>query len=136
MNDSKKAEVLAEVGAKIGDLFEPRSIREVNWKVGGQPGHPFMIGVKHVAYASDHCGGMLGQEVLERIPCAMRGCHEPHAAHTHDTVLFLALKRNTHRQEAQALLKTVVPILEGNKIDGFVFIETAEKFRISGEEKQ
>ncbi len=31
--------------------------------------HPFCIGVAHVAYASDHCGGVLNERAMESAPC-------------------------------------------------------------------
>ena len=98
-------------------------IKDVNFKP-----HPFMVGVKHITYASDHCGGILGQEVLEKIPCAHPGCHLPYDQHTHDTVMFLKLTRNATETEAREALKSLSGDLEVDGVDGFAFIKTDFEF--------
>ena len=67
------------------------SVTSVNFKP-----HPFMIGTQHVAHASDHFMGMLGNEAIEDLErksgpsCAYRDhngkCMVPYAEHTSDKV--------------------------------------------------
>ena len=109
------------------DVFTFRSIEGVNHKP-----HPFTIGSRHVAYAADHCCGMLGDEVLKKIPCAAPGCGRRYEEHTYDVVMFLSLKRNADREEAQAELKRAIDAgLEADEVDGFCFVETDERYRIT-----
>jgi len=124
-----------ELGILLGEIFHAEGVQEINWKVDGQPGHPFTIGPKHVAYASDHHHGMLGKEVCEKIGCAAKGCNRPFSSHSHDTVLFLKLKAHTTEDKVRRVLTNtqVVNIMTQSKIDGFVFVETPEKFRITKE---
>jgi hypothetical protein len=127
MNDTKA--VLQE---RLGELFEVVGVEAVNFKVDGAPGHPFTIGPRHVAEAADHYGGMLGDEVCERIPCAAKKCRRPRSAHTSDRVAFLKLKRNATQAEAKALLVSVEAEMKLGKVDGFCFVETEAKYRIGG----
>jgi|WetSurMetagenome_2_1015567.scaffolds.fasta_scaffold50434_6 hypothetical protein len=124
-----------EIGILVGEIFSPAGVQEINWKVDGQPGHPFTIGPKHVAYASDHCSGMLGQEVCEKIGCAHPKCGKPYGSHTHDTVLLLKLKGPAIESKVKEVLfnAQVTNLMAQAKIDGFVFVETPEKFRITKE---
>lgn len=102
-----------------------KSIIEINFKP-----HPFVVGSKHLAYASDNCGGMLGEEVMEKIPCAE--CRRPLEEHTYDTVLALELKKNLTNQEAKDQLKILVDAgMEADGIQGFIFVETEGGYRIS-----
>lgn len=89
----------------------------------------FCIGPQHVAHASARCGGMLGEETLERFPCAH--CKRPLSEHTYDTVLMLQLTRDGTNAEASAILKPLAPEMEADGIDGLVMVETLEKFRIT-----
>lgn len=111
-------------------IFTLRSIEHVNHRP-----HPFMIGPMHVAYAADHCGGILGDAVLEKIPCAHPGCGKMYHEHTSDCVMFLSLTRHVTDPEARAALQKIVDAgMEADKIDGFAFVETDEKFRVREEE--
>ncbi len=98
-------------------------VEHVNYKP-----HPFTVGTRHVAYASDHNGGMLTQDVVEKFPCAYRNCSLPYAAHTSDHVAFVKLTRDATNEEVGAWLKSLIPWTEERKIDGFGFIKTG--FRI------
>jgi hypothetical protein len=51
--------------------------------------HPFCVTARHVAYASDHCGGILGDEAIERsgIPCGVKGCSRK--LHEHEFALLI-----------------------------------------------
>lgn len=102
--------------APLMNFFVPVKVLAVNFKP-----HPFTIGPRHVAYAADHCCGILGQEALESAPCAARDCNVSYSGHTHDTVLVLRLTRNLTNEEATACLLRVKELMETNGIDGFVF---------------
>ncbi len=62
----------------------------------------------------------------EQAPCY--NCKQPVENHTYDTVLFLKLTEDIELDRAQELLKSL-PLIE-DKIDGVVFVETKEKYRI------
>jgi hypothetical protein len=111
--------------------FKVLEVREVNFKP-----HPFCIGTAHVAYAADHCGGMLGREVMEKIPCKMgeghgKVCNLPADQHSFDVVLLLQLIRNSTNDECSKVLKPLAPEMEADGIDGLTLVETPEKFRVS-----
>jgi hypothetical protein len=114
------------------------SIESVNFKP-----HPYCIDTAHVVYASDHCGGILDDQAIRdaerygHAHCGMRGCRLPYDQHTSDRVAFVKLLRNVTQEEARSYLLSVSDFVEknprefGHKLDGFVFIETPEKFRIA-----
>lgn len=103
--------------------FEVWKVDEVNHRP-----HPFVIGPKHVDYASDHCGGMLGRNVVGRIPCDH--CKRPASEHEYDVVLVLKLTRNSKNSEAAAVLKPLCDEMKADGIDGITFVDTPEKYRI------
>lgn len=111
---------------KDSNLFILKSIQHVNYKP-----HPYVIGSKHVAYAADHYGGMLGKETLEKIPCAEKGCQLPYDEHTSDKVMFLQLKRDTTGKEAGTFLMQMEDEIKQDGIDGFAFVETPENFKFT-----
>lgn len=123
MNETLPRSEFAYVDAVINVNFDP---------------HPFTVGPEHVVYASDHCGGMLGEDVMRKIPCANGGhrlagiprCNLPYEAHKSDKVAFIKLTRNASKEEMQEWLKSIVPWMESEKIDGVTFVETKEKWRI------
>ena len=88
--------------------------------------HPYMIGVAHVTLASKH-GGMLTEEVCREVQCAHPGCTVSYDQHTSDRVAFVKFTRDCTNTEAQDWLKTLVPICEEHKVDGFAFVETGFK---------
>lgn len=124
-----------EIGVVVKEIFTTSGVQEINWKVDGVSAQPFTIGPKHVAYASDHCSGMLGQDVCEKIGCAHPKCGRPISAHSHDTVLMLKLKGHAIESKVKEVLfnAQVTNLMAQAKIDGFVFVETPEKFRITKE---
>ena len=95
-----------------------KSVMRVNHKP-----HPFMVGTKHIVHASDHNHGMLGEDTMRAIPCAMRGYHASYDQHTSDKVAFVELKRDCSAAEMQEWLKSIFPELEPESVDGFAFIE-------------
>lgn len=108
------------------DVLKLMSINDVNFRP-----HPYMIGSKHIAYASDHFGGRLDERTLEKVPCAEPGCILSYAEHTSDKVLFLQLKRNATDKEIHKFVDPLVETLKELKVDGIAFVETEEKFRIN-----
>lgn len=134
---TKKYQQYAQEGQPLFSKFTVLKVDYCNFKP-----HPYVIGVRHVVHASDHHSGMLGEETLRAIPCEYRsadgtGCHVPHDQHTHDTVLFLQLCRNLGNKEAADALFAIKDEMVADKIDGFAFVESDEKFRIAPpEEKQ
>lgn len=118
----KKAKVFFE----DCDIFTMLSVEHVN-----HDPHPYVIGPKHIAHASDkHCG-MLGEETLKAIPCAHPRCQVPYDQHTSDTVMFLQLKREATNNEVAAKLKELVTVVDEKSFDGVSFVDTKEKFRIT-----
>ena len=97
--------------------------------------HPFTIGPKHVAYAADNEGGMLGERTLQKIPCAIKGgCSLSYEDHKSDNILFLQLTRNASEVEAnEELIKIKEKLLE-LEIDGVAFVDTEEGYRFLNDE--
>ena len=111
---------------KLEGFFVVRSITNVNHKP-----HRYVIGARHVGFASNNYGGMLSESALtdSRCPkCAHPYCILPYKEHTSDRVLMLSLVRNLTNEEAQKALQSL-PLKE-NEIDGVCFVETPEKFRM------
>ena len=114
---------------KGNDLFHLKDIMDINHNP-----HPFTIGPKHIKAANKNGhGGMLGTEVIKEVGCAHPKCNMPYEQHTSDTVIALQLKRNGTNEEANAFLKTITEHMPADMIDGFIMVETEEKFRIDGE---
>jgi hypothetical protein len=103
-----------------------KDVLNVNWRP-----HPLMVDSKMVVYASNHCGGMLGQEAIDHCGCGWHGktgnrgprCNQPSSAHTCDTVLLVELKRDATQDEIRAWLLTLKPWVEANRIESFSFLE-------------
>lgn len=94
--------------------------------------HPFTVGTRHVVEASEHHGGILGEEVMRKIACAHRNCTLSYDQHTSDKVALVQQKRNCTTQEMQTWLKNLVEAGWATEvgIDGFVFLDTPEHYRI------
>jgi len=94
--------------------------------------HPFMIGTKHVAYASDHHMGMLGKETMEEVPCEI--CHMTFTEGKHETALLLeCLKEPKNKtaagKEAQEYLKKIIKFkhFKKNKYAGVTLLDRFSK---------
>jgi hypothetical protein len=74
--------------------------------------------------------GRLTQEIMEKIGCAHKGYGLPYSEHTCDRVMALKLKRNGTNKEANEILLGIKDEVSNMDIDGFIFIETDEKYRI------
>lgn len=109
-----------------GGLFTVLKIQQVNHRP-----HLFVVGTKHVAYASDHCNGILSEDVCEKIPCDH--CREPISKHVSDKALFLRLVRDLGNKEAADALFVIKEQFVKDGIDGVAFIKNG--FRIAKPEK-
>lgn len=113
----------------LSPYFTVKSITNVNHKP-----HPFMIGPGHVKHASDKFGGRLGTEAIESaeragIYCYQKGCQLPYDQHKSDKVCFLQFTGNYRQSELNEKLKACEAVMLREKIDGFGFVETDEKYR-------
>lgn len=109
-----------------GGLLKVLSIGEINHRP-----HQYIVGPKHIAHAADHHGGMLGEETLKAVHCAYPGCTASYEEHVSDKVAFLQLQRDGKDEEANTELKKIVDLMAADKVDGFVMVETDEKYRIT-----
>ncbi len=122
MEDKKLEE---EIQKLVDGYFTVKSIMNIN-----HDPHPFMLGPKHISFASDKYGGRLGDACIndKNFPtCSHPGCNLRYQDHKSDRVLFLYLTKDIDNDEGDDILKKI-PLTE-NKIDGICFIETPEKFR-------
>lgn len=109
------------------DLFKFLSIERVNHKP-----HPYTVGPKHITHANRNGGlGILDEQVCREVQCAHPECNTPYDEHTSDEVCFLQLLRDGTEKEANTILKQLVGDLGEAFVDGFSFVETDEKFRIT-----
>jgi hypothetical protein len=117
-------------GVLDGELMEVDSIIGINFDP-----HPYVIGTRHVAYASDRFGGLLGDAAIRSaeatgVKCAMKGgCSVSYDQHKSDTAAFVRLKRDLSNKEAAGQLSLLKEKFEEEGIDGFAFIE--DGFRIA-----
>jgi hypothetical protein len=120
-----------EASEILGEYFKVLSITDINHRP-----HQYMIGAGHVRWAVDHHSGMFDADVIRSYEksgghCEQRGCRVPYDEHTSgNKVMFLSCKKDVPQTIAQELLNKVVPIMEKNKIEGFVFAQSEEGFRI------
>lgn len=125
MTNQEKTERIQEE-LKSQDLFKCLEVNNINHKP-----HPYMIGPAHIKYSNEGGrGGILNEQVCREVKCAHTGCNLPYAEHTSDNVAFLQLLRNGINVEAGTILKKLVDSLGESFVDGFVFVETEEKFKI------
>ena len=117
--------VKSQISKLTEGIFSVHCITEINHNP-----HPYMVGTKHVVHASKHFGGVLDKRTFSIVGCAHPHCSMDYVSHTFDTILTLKLLKNLSNDEAKSVLKTVIPLLEEHKIDGIIFIETEENFRI------
>jgi len=107
------------------DLYKVYTVTNIN-----HTPHPYMIGTKHIVHASNNHGGILRKETMDEIPCAHTGCNLDYDSHTSDLVCALQLRRNGNQEEANKILNFLVSDLDKKFIDGFIFIETEEGYRV------
>ena len=97
--------------------------------------HPFTITDKHVAFAADHCCGVLGTDAIKQaeakgIRCGARGCNLTLEEHGKSLVVSCkkelkdaAGKTNT---ELHTYLLECVSKAEEDKYEGFAFVKVGE----------
>lgn len=93
--------------------------------------HPYMIGAKHVAHASDHFSGMLGKEAIEDAErkgiaqCEI--CKGDLAFAEHETALLVGCTEDLNvadgkvNPELHAYLLKCKPLCEADHYAGFAF---------------
>lgn len=129
MTNEDKLEKVNET-LQENDCVFAKGVHDVNHRP-----HPYMIGPKHVSYASEHFGGILDERTVNKIKCDHPGCNLLYDEHVSDCFLFFQLKRDVLESELHIFIDPLVPILKDLKIDGIAFVETDEKFRVKADEK-
>jgi hypothetical protein len=144
MTNSEKEQKIRE--NLKGDIFILKSVDNVNHKP-----HPYCITEKHITKQYMYLGEReiiaLEKESNGKIHCGMytngtqytngykagwNPCHLPYEDHTKgDCVAFLQLIQNTTNELAQKCLKSLVEAIGEKCVDGFCFVDTKKKFRIS-----
>lgn len=130
MSKEKDEQVIKALESQ--DILIFKSITNVNHNP-----HPYTIGPKHIVFASDRYGGMLGEDAIKegekqgKCKCAHPQCNTPYESHTSDQVCFLQFTRDTTGDEVNVVLKKLVDDLGPKFVDGFAFVETKEKFRVT-----
>ena len=117
MNTSLKLADIPDTLQKMDGAYV-KDILNINW----QP-HPYMVGPRHISCAADHFGGILGQEVLDKIPCANGRCHLKYNEHKCNTVALIALTRDMPQEPVRLWLVELGKALETKGLDGFLFLE-------------
>lgn len=92
--------------------------------------HPYMIGAKHVGFAADHHGGMLGEAAIEAgerqgIVCEI--CKGKLTYKQHETAILIECDFDVsaqpeHKPELHAYLLALKPMVEEAKYAGFAFM--------------
>ena len=124
MNKAKKPSTPEELLAVFGESGGG------NYKVIDTIGvpHPFFIGPRHVAHASDHCCGRLGEETCREIPCAMKGCNLDYDQHETALLVWcnapLSGEDGNATPELHAYLLASKDKAEAHNFAGFAFKES------------
>ena len=152
MKREEQVKVINETLAKA-NILEGMSIESINYKP-----HPYCIDLAHVVFASDNHSGMLSEDTIVELEnkkgkgmCGMyvsldgryvngprRGyykCRLTYKEHTFNVVLFVKLKRNASNLEVFTELKKVLDLIKQYKIEGVMFVETPEKYRVTNNGK-
>ncbi len=120
--------------AKYQAILDPAGIFKVHdVTTCNHDPHPFMLGPKHISFASDHYGGRLGDACTTdpRFPtCSSRGCQLKYSDHISDLVCFLQAKKNCTLKEVEVELLLLKDHCEADGVDGFGFIQS--DFEIEG----
>lgn len=104
-------------------------IQNVNFKP-----HPYCVGTRHVVFASDNFGGILGESAIEAAEnagiycdtCRKAGQKLSYSEHKSDKVMFIKVSGEEDLEDVLGLkeyLFELKPICEANGIDGFAFIK-------------
>lgn len=131
-----------DILAKLPPVPEGAKFRVVGTDTFNHQPHPFCITPRHIAYAADHCGGMLTTDAIRNshAPCGMgrRGspilgedpCNLSIDEHTHETAIVVVVPNDVKDLNAieglHAWLVAAKPVAEAEKIDGFMFPSEAQ----------
>ena len=132
MKESDKPKHIEAATAMVGELFKVLRIESINWRP-----HMPMVGVKHIAEASDRHGGKISHDVFDKVGCQHqdhRGgsfCGLKYDEHACDIAMMLQLKQHRTNSQVKTMLSELGTYLEGNGIDGIVFVDTPERYRIA-----
>lgn len=123
----KEEELIKELQSRM-EGFNVLSIHHVNMTSG----HLFTIGNKHIEAAHRKGrGGKLGEEVMREVDCYQcKGRFNYDQHYDGEKVLFVSLRRDLTNREAHSQLSGVKGLMEENKLEGWAFVETEEKWRI------
>lgn len=87
--------------------------------------HPYTIGLKHIKFAADHCGGILDERTLNAagMKCAHRGCKL--AYNQHETALLVECLADpaTDSSELKSYLESIVSLCEEDGFAGFTLLD-------------
>lgn len=113
---------LPDLARQVCHIYEPVEGRAVNFKVKGQPGHPFTIGNGHFTdspYLDPNAHGCYWQDYKGDSHCGL-----PYKDHTHDVAL-LVRGPLPKTDEEKAELEAIINVCKKHnaKIDGIAFIE-------------
>ncbi len=126
MNDLTPFDVEVPVGAKF---------RVAGLTTIPDP-HPYCITDKHVCYASDKCGGILGESAIEGAErsgawCGIRDCNLKYSEHRQSKVLVVVIAENIEimkkDEEMRKFFMGIKDRLEKEKIAG-ILLPTEEEF--------
>jgi len=114
-----------EIMEKLPELPEGSEFKPVKVDTLWDP-HPFCIGPEHVAYASDHCCGMLSPEAIAAsgVGCQMEKCNMNYNDHISMLTLFVEVPDNkADLNELEGLGQWLCDVKELNLgLDGFAFL--------------
>ena len=129
---NKEKEDKIKISLENQDLYLVKSIENINHKP-----HPFCIGPEHIQrYTIDkskRCAMYVNDKGDYSISYK-KGYHKcglSYEEHTSDNVCFLQLKRNGTTEEANAILTKLIKDIGIDFIDGFAFVETKQKYRVT-----
>ena len=90
--------------------------------------HPYCITPKHVAYASDHCSGILDEDAIRRAEkqgarCDICKGELSYDQHEHALVVECHADPDDHEQELREMLESNVKEATANGYAGFAFVK-------------
>lgn len=91
--------------------------------------HPFTVDHEHTAYAKDTNGGILNEDILEMFMCGHPDCNLPYRKHKARRTLMLQLKRDITKDDANAELIKIKPVLTKHKISRLGFVDTEKGYK-------
>jgi len=120
-----KKELINKLNELLAPYLEVHDLTTINHRP-----HPYTIGTKHIAHASDNYRGILDERTMQSLPCAYPGCNLTYEEHTSNKVIALKLLGNYSHGRVQVVLRSTLPLTEEHGVDGFIFIENG--FRVVG----